>query len=171
VVVGDICAWCQERIEEDELLTESKDEMSHFDTYIQDIIEKKDGISYGDVQRFLDGEEIMEADFPKLLKLKLDGTEFIRQDMTTAELNDAVGRLPQVSRNDTRTEEKAKKKRRSKNNQGANSQKKKNWFRVNGGLTARTWAVGWAFGLLSAQIARQMEDCARCLDRVWYKGP
>ena len=136
VVIGDICAWCQERIEESKLLTENKDEMSHFSTYIQDILDEKDGISYGDAQRFLDGEEIMEAEFPKLLKLKLDGTKSIRQDMTTVELDDTVGRLPQDSRNDTKTEEKTKKKLRSQNNQGANSQKKKNWFRVNGGLTA-----------------------------------
>ena len=68
VVVGDIRAWFQERNDDKEVTIGDKNEMSHFGTYIQDIIEQKVAISYGDVQRFLDGDNITEAELPELLK-------------------------------------------------------------------------------------------------------
>jgi hypothetical protein len=79
VVIGNIRAWCQERIDENRLITAFGKEvkLSHFGSYIQDIIEENDGISYGDAQRFLNGENIFEAEFPKLLTSKLDSTKSI----------------------------------------------------------------------------------------------
>jgi hypothetical protein len=97
--------------------------MSHFGSYIQDILDKNDGISYGDVQRFLNGEDILEAEFPKLLRPKGDGTQSIRPDRTTTEVNDAFGRLELDSNNENKAEKKRKKTRRSQN-----AQRKQDWF-------------------------------------------
>jgi senataxin len=123
VVIGNIRAWAQEKINENKLIATKKDKMSHFGSYIQDILDKNDGISYGDVQRFLNGEDILEAEFPKLLRPKGDGTQSIRPDRTTTEVNDAFGRLELDSNNENKAEKKRKKTRRSQN-----AQRKQDWF-------------------------------------------
>jgi hypothetical protein len=144
VVVGNIRAWCQKRIDEDRLITAfgKETKLSHFGTYVQGIIEQKDGISYGDVQRFLNGEDIKEAEFPKLLKPKLDGMKSTGRGKATAEpkaelpklseseldgmkserrdrirevRNDAFGRLERQSRIERRAEEEAIRRRRMEN--------------------------------------------------------
>jgi hypothetical protein len=97
VVIGNIRARYQDGFNENRLITATgkKAKLSHFDSYVQDIIEQKDGVSYGDVQRFLNGEEIMEAEFPELLMPKLDGTRSIEWEGTTTEPNDSFARLGQ----------------------------------------------------------------------------
>jgi senataxin len=123
VVIGNIRALTQEKINENKLIATKKDKMSHFGSYIQDILDKNDGISYGDVQRFLNGEDIMEAEFPKLLKDKVDATKSIKQDGTTAEVDE------QDSGREDEVEKKARKVHRRQNPHSGNYQKKKNWFR------------------------------------------
>ncbi|KAM0706288.1 hypothetical protein Q7P35_005614 [Cladosporium inversicolor] len=125
LLIGNIRAWCQEKIDENKVITAfGKNAMlTQFGFFIQDIIEQKDGISYGDVQRFLNGEDIMEAEFPKLLK----------PDRTTVELNDAFGRLQQDSGGENEAEKRVKKTRRSQN-----AQRRQDWFDgVSGGCGVR----------------------------------
>ena len=70
VVIGNIRAWCQGRLDGNRRNAAfgKKVKLNHFGSYVQDIIEENDGVSYGDIQRFLNGEDILEAEFPKLFK-------------------------------------------------------------------------------------------------------
>jgi hypothetical protein len=149
VAIGNIRTWCQETIDENRLITASGKEakLDHFGTYMQDIIEQKDVISYGDVQRFLNGEEIMEAEFPKLLMPKLDGTQSIERDSTRADPNDPFARLGQGLSNGDKAWKKEKD-TRHKYSRNPNSLKKQQWFRDygdrdghDGGATGSSTAV------------------------------
>ena len=115
VVIGNICAWCQKRIDEDRRNTAfgQKAEPNHFGSYVQDIIDENDGISYGDSQRFLNGEDILEAEFPKLFKPKPDATRSMERDMATAELKDSFARLEQDPGDESKAKDKTKKTHRS----------------------------------------------------------
>jgi senataxin len=121
VVIGNIRAWCQEKINGNKLIADKKSKMSYFGSYIQDIIDENDGISYGDVQRFLNGEDITEAEFPKLLKPKLDGMRLTRRDRAAAVPDDAFARLELESRIEQRGEEEARRRRRLQNLRNASN--------------------------------------------------
>ena len=125
VVIGNIRAWCQGRLDGNRRNAAfgKKVKLNHFGSYVQDIIEENDGVSYGDIQRFLNGEDILEAEFPKLFKPKLEATRSME-----AELKGFFARLEQDPGDKNKAKKKKTKKTRRSSPKGADHQKKQEEF-------------------------------------------
>jgi hypothetical protein len=128
VVMGNIRVWCQEKIDENELVEDNKGKMSHFGAYIEDIIDQNDGISWGDVQRFLNKQDIFQAEFPKLIRPKIEAARNMKRKKPKTMSRAAFNRRVWELSHEIKRKHRAMKSRRSQNPKSPNVLRKKAYW-------------------------------------------